>query len=120
MVLVLLEERLQGRRQKLRLLLVKTLLILLIVVAPENLSLDSSSTHQEMGTLYNSLVNRLKAPDGQMYHIAYGDKQRLQVIDVFESQAKLDAFGAKLMPILQEMGIEAKPTVFETYNIIID
>jgi hypothetical protein len=40
------------------------------------------------------------------------------VIDVFESQAKLDAFGAKLMPILQDMGIEAKPTVFEVYNII--
>lgn len=60
----------------------------------------------------------LKAPDEPMYHICYGDKQRLQVINVFESQAKLDAFGAKLMPILQEMGIEAKPTVFEIYNII--
>ena len=42
----------------------------------------------------------------------------LQVIDVFESQAKLDAFGAKLMLILQDMGIEAKPTIFEIYNII--
>ena len=40
------------------------------------------------------------------------------MIDVFESQAKLDAFGAKLMPILGDMGIEAKPTVFEVYNII--
>ena len=38
------------------------------------------------------------------------------MINVFESPAKLDAFGAKLMPILQEMGIEAKPTVFEIYN----
>ena len=33
-------------------------------------------------------------------------------------QAKLGAFGAKLMPILQDMGIETKPTVFEVYNII--
>jgi hypothetical protein len=32
--------------------------------------------------------------------------------------AKLDAFGAKLVPILQEMDIEAKPTVFDIYNII--
>ena len=40
------------------------------------------------------------------------------MIDVFESQVKLDAFGAKLMPILQDVGIEAKPTVFEIYNII--
>ena len=60
----------------------------------------------------------LRVPDGQMYHICYGDRQRLQVIDVFESQAKLDAFGAKLMPIVQAMGIEAKATVFEVYNII--
>jgi hypothetical protein len=72
---------------------------------------------------YDDVIRRLTAmgervPDGQMYHICYGDRQRLQVIDVFESQAKLDAFGAKLMPILQEVGIEAKPAVFEVYNII--
>ena len=72
---------------------------------------------------YDDVIRRLteigeRVPDGQLYHVCYGDRQRLQVIDVFDSQAKLDAFGAKLMPILQEMGIEAKPTVFEIYNII--
>jgi hypothetical protein len=72
---------------------------------------------------YDEVIRRLtkigqRVPDGQMYHICYGDKQRLQVINVFESPAKLDAFGAKLMPILQEMGIEATPTVSEVYNII--
>jgi hypothetical protein len=72
---------------------------------------------------YDEVIRRLteigqRVPDGQLYHICYGDRQRLQVIDVFESQAKLDAFGAKLMPILQEMGIKAKPTIFEVYNII--
>jgi len=72
---------------------------------------------------YDEVIRRLTAigqrvPDGQLYHICYGDRQRLQVIDVFESRAQLDAFGAKLMPILQEMGIEARPTVFEVYNII--
>ena len=72
---------------------------------------------------YDEVVRRLteigpRVPDGQMYHICYGDRQNLQVINVFESQAKLDAFGAKLMPILQDMDIEAKPTIFEIYNII--
>lgn len=71
---------------------------------------------------YDDVIRRLteiglKVPDGQMYHICYGDKQSLQVINVFESQAKLDAFGAKLMPILQEVNIQAKPTVFEIYNV---
>ena len=59
-----------------------------------------------------------RVPEGQKYHICYGDRQRLQVIDVLESQAKLDAFRGKLMPILQDMGVEAKSTVFEIYNII--
>ena len=72
---------------------------------------------------YEEVIRRLteigqRVPDGQLYHICYGDKQRLQVINVFESQAKLDAFGAKLRPILQDLGIEAKPTIFEIYNII--
>ena len=72
---------------------------------------------------YDEVVRRLTAmglrvPDGQLYHICYGDKQNVQVINVFESRAKLDAFGAKLMPILQDMGVEAKATVFEVYNII--
>lgn len=72
---------------------------------------------------YDEVIRRLTAmglrvPDGQLYHVCYGDKQNLQVSNVFESQAKLDAFGAKLMPILQELGIEAKPTIFEVHNII--
>jgi hypothetical protein len=72
---------------------------------------------------YDEVIRRLteigdRVPDGQLYHVCYGDRQNLQVIDVFESQAQLDAFGAKLMPILQEIGIEAKPTIFQVYNII--
>ena len=72
---------------------------------------------------YDEVIRQLTAigqrtPDGQMYHVCYGDRQRLQVINVFESPAKLDAFGAKLGPILRDLGIEATPTVFEVYNII--
>lgn len=72
---------------------------------------------------YDEVIRRLTAigqrvPDGQLYHICYGDRQRLQVIDVFESQEKLDAFGATLMPILQDMGIQATATIDEVYNII--
>jgi hypothetical protein len=72
---------------------------------------------------YDEVIRRLteigqRVPDGQMYHVCYGDRDRLQVTDIFESQEKLDAFGAKLMPILQEMNITAKPTIYEVYNII--
>ena len=72
---------------------------------------------------YDEVIRRLteiglRMPDGQLYHICHGDRQRLQAIDVFESPAQLEAFGAKLMPILHELGIAAKPTVSEVYNII--
>lgn len=70
---------------------------------------------------YDETLRRLAAigqsvPDGQLFHICYGDRQNLQVIDVFSSPAKLDAFGAKLGPILQELGVEATPKVYEVYN----
>jgi len=72
---------------------------------------------------YDEVIRRLtqmnlRVPDGQLYHVCYGDRQRLQVIDVFESRAKLEAFGAKLMPMLQEFGITARPAIFDVYNII--
>jgi hypothetical protein len=74
-------------------------------------------------SMYDQIIRRLKdiglgAPDGRLYHVCYGDRQRLQVIDVFDSPAKLEAFGAQLMPILQEFGVEAKPSVEEVYNLI--
>lgn len=72
---------------------------------------------------YDQIIRRLAeiglgAPDGRAYHICYGDVRRLQVIDVFESQAKLEAFGAKLMPILMEFGVQARPEAGEIHNII--
>jgi hypothetical protein len=72
---------------------------------------------------YDGVIRRLtdqglRVPDGQLYHVCYGDPDRLQVIDVFESQAKLDAFGAQLMPMLQELGISATARVEEVYNVI--
>jgi hypothetical protein len=73
---------------------------------------------------YDEVISRLteigeRVPDGQLYHVCYGEKDRLQVIDIFESPEKLQAFGAKLMPILQDLGIEAKPPqIFDVHNII--
>ncbi|MFL5540628.1 MAG: hypothetical protein ACJ8J0_16680 [Longimicrobiaceae bacterium] len=72
---------------------------------------------------YDEIIRRLNdtgqgAPEGRIYHICYGDRQRLQVIDVFEDPTKLEAFGARLAPFLQEMGVEAGLSVEEVYNII--
>ena len=74
---------------------------------------------------YDEVIRRLtsmglRVPDGQLYHVCYGDERALQVINVFENKDTLNAFGAKLMPILLEMGIEASAAVSEVYNIIAD
>ena len=72
---------------------------------------------------YDEVIRRLtdiglRVPDGQSYHVAYGDSERLQVIDVYDSPEQLEAFGAQLMPILQELRIEAKATVLDVHNVI--
>lgn len=73
---------------------------------------------------YEETLRRLdkigqRIPDGQLYHICYGDEDNLQVIDVFESKAKLDAFGARLMPMLKDLEIEATARVFDVHNILV-
>jgi hypothetical protein len=72
---------------------------------------------------YDEVIRRLtgkglRVPDGQLYHVCYGDPERLQVIDIFESREQLDAFGGQLMPILAEMGISASARVEDVYAII--
>jgi hypothetical protein len=74
---------------------------------------------------YDSIIKELAdngqgAPEGRKHHVAFGDKAQLQVIDIFDSPATLQAFGGRLMPILQKHGVEAVPEVLgETHNIIV-
>ena len=86
-----------------------------IVVKFDVCGMDSSK--------YDEVIRRLEemglgAPDGRIHHVCYGDPQDLQVIDIFENPAKLEAFGAQLGPLLQAVGIEATPTVEQVYNVI--
>jgi hypothetical protein len=72
---------------------------------------------------YAEVLDRLddigqRTPDGQSYHVCYGDADDLQVIDVFDSRAQLDAFGARLMPILQQLGIAATASIHEVHNVM--
>jgi hypothetical protein len=79
-----------------------------IVIKFEVTGMDSSK--------YDAIMKDLDAagldhPDGRRYHLCFGDKSRLQVIDVYDSPAKLEAFGGKLMPILAKYGVSARPEV---------
>ena len=58
------------------------------------------------------------APHGQLYHVSYGSRDNLQVIDVFDSSESFESFGRTLAPILEEMGITAVPEVHDAYKIM--
>jgi hypothetical protein len=73
---------------------------------------------------YDNAVRRLTEEgvfpaDGLDYELCFGKPGNLKVSQVWDSQEQLDAFGARLMPILAELGIEpGKPEVLEVHNII--
>jgi len=72
---------------------------------------------------YDAVLQRLEAagagaPPGRLHHVSFGAQDNLQVIDVFDSPASLEAFGRTLEPILREVGIAAVPQVLPAYRII--
>ena len=58
------------------------------------------------------------APPGRLYHVSYGARDNVQVIDVWDSQQALENFGKTLAPILDKLGIKSRPDVAEAYKII--
>jgi hypothetical protein len=73
---------------------------------------------------YDECIKRLKKagaghPKGRAYHASFGTPDNLAVFDVWTSQAAFDKFGKTLMPILQELSIDAgQPMVMPIHNVI--
>jgi hypothetical protein len=73
---------------------------------------------------YDNVVARLNEEgvfpaDGLDYEVCFGDPGSIRVSQVWDSQEQLDAFAARLMPILKEQGIDpGEPEVVEVHNII--
>jgi len=73
---------------------------------------------------YDECLRRLEAagagsPSGRIHHTCHGTPDLLSVVDIWESLEAFEAFGETLMPILEEVGIEAAdPQISETYKII--
>lgn len=45
-------------------------------------------------------------PTGRLHHSCFGDDGDLMVYDVWEAPENFEAFGAALMPILEEIGVD--------------
>jgi hypothetical protein len=59
------------------------------------------------------------SPKGRTLHVALEADGAVNVFDIWESQADFDAFGATLMPILGELGVDpGAPMVAQVHNVI--
>ena len=73
---------------------------------------------------YDAVVRRLieegiQPADGLDYEVCFGSGDKMRVSLVWDTQEQMDAFGARLMPILAEMGIDpGQPEVIPVHNII--
>lgn len=58
-------------------------------------------------------------PPGRLYHVSFGSKEELRVVDLYESPEAFNTFGQTLVPILARLGIEVgEPVVEEVHNVI--
>ena len=73
---------------------------------------------------YDKVVARLNEEgvfpaEGLDYEICFGSEGNLKVSQVWDTKEHMEAFGQRLMPILQEVGIDpGQPEIVEVHNII--
>ena len=73
---------------------------------------------------YDNVVRRLTEegihpPDGLDYELCFGTEGELKVSLVWDSQEQFEAFAARLMPILEELGVDpGEPEVLPVHNIV--
>lgn len=73
---------------------------------------------------YDDTIKRLEeagagAPPGRLYHVALESGGLIQVFDVWDSEESFQAFGATLLPIMADLGVDpGQPQVSPVRNLI--
>ena len=73
---------------------------------------------------YDETIRRLEKvgdwpPAGLDYHVAFKSDGKFRVSEIWDSREQFEAFGQRLMPVLNEVGIEpGEPEMLEIHNII--
>lgn len=62
-------------------------------------------------------IHESNLPAGLIFHQACPTETGWLVTDVWESMEAFQAFGERLLPALQTVGVEGRPRIFETYNV---
>jgi hypothetical protein len=73
--------------------------------------------------MYDETKRRLDAaghwpPDGLEYHVCFGPEGQMRVSEIWASKDQFEAFGASLLPILEDVGVKvsAPPELIDIYN----
>lgn len=56
--------------------------------------------------------------EGLLAHIAGEGPNGFRVVDVWESEDAMQRFGEKLIPALNELGVEAEPEIYPAHTFI--
>ena len=80
---------------------------------PKGMSLaDFNETHRRLAEA------GADEPEGRIHHSCFGEDGDLMVYDIWESAEACQAFGQTLMPILNEIGIDAgEPGIMSVHRI---
>jgi hypothetical protein len=73
---------------------------------------------------YRAVIEQLAGdgqwpPAGLVHHSCFGEGDSLMVYEVWETQDALDAFGPRLMPVLQQHQLDpGEPMVMPVVNVL--
>lgn len=56
--------------------------------------------------------------EGLLVHIAGEGPKGFRVVDVWTSEDAFRRFGEKLIPVLQELGIQGQPEVYPSHTVV--
>jgi hypothetical protein len=56
--------------------------------------------------------------EGLLLHVAGQGESGFRVVDVWESEDAARRFGEKLIPVLQEVGVEEKPEIYSAHTFV--
>jgi len=67
--------------------------------------------------------SRMESPadwpvEGLLAHVAGQGENGFRVVDVWESEDAVNRFAERLMPILQEIGVEGQPEIYPAHTFI--
>jgi hypothetical protein len=80
----------------------------------------ASMTAQEYDEAQRALEREgIWPPDGLDFHVCFGSDGQLRVSEIWDSREQLDAFGQRLMPVLQAQGLDpGQPEILDIHNIV--